>query len=73
MKQREKSNRRRFFGLVAKGAAALGLTSIFTTYAEQEKFEELNEPTEEERWLSKLTGKHKIVFDSISVRGFLLR
>lgn len=62
----EGTNRRNFLGTLATGAAAIGLTTIAPTlnsFAGETKFVPSSDGDPEEMF-KKITGKHRIVFDS---------
>jgi intracellular sulfur oxidation DsrE/DsrF family protein len=62
----EGTNRRNFLGTIASGAAAIGLTSIapsISAFAGEAKFDPKVYGDPEEMF-KKITGKHRIVFDS---------
>jgi intracellular sulfur oxidation DsrE/DsrF family protein len=63
---KEGTNRRNFLGTIATGAAAVGLTTIvpsISAFAAETKFDTKVYGDPEEIF-KKITGKHKIVFDS---------
>jgi hypothetical protein len=63
---KEGSSRRNFLGTIATGAAAVGLTTIapsLSAFAEETKFD-TSVYGDPEEIFKKITGKHKIVFDS---------
>jgi intracellular sulfur oxidation DsrE/DsrF family protein len=63
---KEGTNRRNFLGSLATGAAAVGLTTIapsLSAFAGEAKFDQKAYGDPEEIF-KKITGKHKIVFDS---------
>jgi len=64
----ETSPRRKFLGTIAKGAAALSLTTFASsnllkagTLAEPETVS--SDLSDAEEWFNKITGKHRIVYD----------
>lgn len=58
------TNRRRFLGSLASGAAAVGLATIAPTLPLHAK-ETVNSNDEDpEAWLKKINGKHRMVFDA---------
>jgi len=64
--KKEGTNRRNFLGTIATGAAAVGLTTIapsLTAFAGEPKFDTRTYGDPEEIF-KKITGKHRIVFDS---------
>ena len=67
--------RRGFLGTLATGAAALGLATLaspFKLQAQMEKKTPMSKPTNlSDEWFNKLTGKHRIVFDSTRPNGLM--
>lgn len=68
MKPKSHPDRREFLGSLAKGAAAIGLT---TTTINANANLRNPEPSELDAWFSSIKGKHRMVFDAVSANeGF---
>ena len=68
---KEGTNRRSFLGIIATGAAAIGLTSIapsLSAFAGEAKFDPKVYGDPEEMF-KKINGKHRVVFDSPEPNG----
>jgi intracellular sulfur oxidation DsrE/DsrF family protein len=64
------TNRRKFLGTLTSVAAALGLSSVPSAVgAKANGF--IQDPSDLEAWFSRLTGKHKMVFDATSTNDGL--
>lgn len=63
-----KSDRREFLSSLATGAVALGLTTVVNTPDLQARPENTFQDTAQlEGWFGKIKGKHKMVFDAVTV------
>lgn len=64
------SPRRKFLGTIATGAAALGLSTLGSSFAKAGALNELHVPTgdwsDADDWFNKINGKHRIVYDVVS-------
>jgi len=68
------TNRRKFIGTLATGAAAMGLSGIAAPFAATAHANELSpnfSSDDPEEWFKKIKGKHRIVFDASEPNGVL--
>jgi intracellular sulfur oxidation DsrE/DsrF family protein len=64
------TNRRKFIGTIASGAAAMSLAGFATPLQSiANDAMPILSPDDPEAWLKKLTGKHKLVFDAAEPNG----